>query len=274
MQRADPRSPGRAPPTASSTSRARRSSCRRSSTASTCATSPRGDAGEGRFVFAFYSDSGFPLQATMILEYKLPAATDQDVLGWAQRVPRARRAGVRRGLQRRAPGDHRAASRAAARGPATPTAARSTRCAPTRSTSATSASGSCASSTCRRPPACSSPAPLDLTPDRSFNGSDTLAAYINAQPGGDHRRDPRRAGGQFDGQPFQAGAVFNDLTTWFAPGVDRRGAPPLRAQHLQRLPLDAARPASAFLQIVPRFNRGDPGALSPFLRRHHGAPTR
>jgi hypothetical protein len=28
--------------------------------------------------------SGTPLQATIILEYKLPAATDQDVLGWAQ----------------------------------------------------------------------------------------------------------------------------------------------------------------------------------------------
>src|SRR5439155_352492 len=26
---------------------------------------------------------GFPLQATIILEYKLPATTEQDVLGWA-----------------------------------------------------------------------------------------------------------------------------------------------------------------------------------------------
>ena len=52
--------------------------CRRSSTASTCATSPPGDAGEGRFVFAFeapfYGYGTFPLQATLILEYKLPAS--------------------------------------------------------------------------------------------------------------------------------------------------------------------------------------------------------
>src|SRR5262249_26252239 len=45
-----------------------------------------GDAGEARFVFGFNSpfSSFFPLQATMILEYKLPAATDDDVLGSAQ----------------------------------------------------------------------------------------------------------------------------------------------------------------------------------------------
>lgn len=44
-----------------------------------------GDAGEGRFVFAFNdpSFSFFPLQATMIFEYKLPAKTDQDVRDWA-----------------------------------------------------------------------------------------------------------------------------------------------------------------------------------------------
>jgi hypothetical protein len=42
-----------------------------------------GDAGEGRFVFNF-TFFGFPLQANLILEYKLPAATDADVLAWAQ----------------------------------------------------------------------------------------------------------------------------------------------------------------------------------------------
>src|SRR5262249_38725348 len=43
----------------------------------------QGDAGEGRFVFGFLGQGGSPLQATIILEYKLPATTDQDVLSWA-----------------------------------------------------------------------------------------------------------------------------------------------------------------------------------------------
>jgi hypothetical protein len=42
-----------------------------------------GDAGEGRFVFAFVGPGNFPFQATLIMEYKLPAAIDQDVLDWA-----------------------------------------------------------------------------------------------------------------------------------------------------------------------------------------------
>src|SRR5262249_39858957 len=42
--------------------------------------------GEGRFVFAFHQPgSPFPLQATMIFEYKLPAATADDVTAWANR---------------------------------------------------------------------------------------------------------------------------------------------------------------------------------------------
>ena len=43
-----------------------------------------GSAGEGRFVFAVNDPDGFfPQQFTVILEYELPAATDQDVRDWA-----------------------------------------------------------------------------------------------------------------------------------------------------------------------------------------------
>src|SRR5262249_1829943 len=43
----------------------------------------QGDAGEGRFVFEIVEDD-FPVEATIIFEYKLPAANENEVLQWAQ----------------------------------------------------------------------------------------------------------------------------------------------------------------------------------------------
>src|SRR5262249_41526264 len=43
----------------------------------------QGDAGEGRFVFGF-TEEDFPVEATMILEYKLSARDANEVLGWAE----------------------------------------------------------------------------------------------------------------------------------------------------------------------------------------------
>ncbi|WP_437912500.1 LamG domain-containing protein [Sorangium sp. So ce302] len=42
-----------------------------------------GKAGEGRFVFGVTDSSGSPLQFTIILEYRLPATTEAEVLDWA-----------------------------------------------------------------------------------------------------------------------------------------------------------------------------------------------
>src|SRR5262249_13340175 len=61
--------------------------------------------------------------------------------------------------------------------------------------------------------------PLALTPDRSFNNTSTLASYINANQDA-IIAETHTVPALFNDQPFQAGAVFNDLTTWFAPGVD------------------------------------------------------
>src|SRR5262249_51208324 len=43
----------------------------------------KGQAGEGRFVFGVLDPFGFPQSFTVIVEYQLPAATQQDVLDWA-----------------------------------------------------------------------------------------------------------------------------------------------------------------------------------------------
>jgi hypothetical protein len=45
----------------------------------------KGHAGEGRFVFGVLDRDGFSQLFTLILEYRLPAASEADVLDWAQR---------------------------------------------------------------------------------------------------------------------------------------------------------------------------------------------
>jgi hypothetical protein len=62
------------------------------------------------------------------------------------------------------------------------------------------------------------PAALDLTPDFGFNDSPTLAAYIQANQS-QILAERHIVPDVLDGAPFKAGAVFNDLTTWTAPGV-------------------------------------------------------
>jgi hypothetical protein len=106
------------------------------------------------------------------------------------------------------------------------------------------------------------PVPLDLTPDLSFNNSPVLADYINANQAS-IIAETHTVPLQFEGAPFQAGAVFNDLSTWFAPGVDNS------ARHHFAINTcngchSSAETSVFFLQISPR----DPGTeafLSAFL---------
>ena len=220
-----------------------------------------GDAGEGRFVFAFYSDSGFPLSATMILEYKLPATTDEDVLGWAQAFHAlgALEFGDDYNAALQAITD-RFATRGTRPGHINGSAINSVRTNEIdfgdvflwqlREFDLSPATGLLV------------PVPLELTPDRSFDGTDTLASYINANQAailGDAHVVPT----VFDGQPFQAGAVFNDLTTWFAPGVD-----PEARHHFALNTCNGCHAQQetgvVFLQIEPR-TVGTRAGLSPFL---------
>ena len=178
------------------------------------------DAGEGRFVFAFELPAvagAPPPDATLIFEYKLPAQRELDVVAWAEafhalgRLPFGEAYNavlqsitdrfVRRGAR---PGHPNGSAINAVRTNEIPLGdnglwelrefhlARSGRL---------------------------EPAPLALTADLAFNQSAELASYINANQAqiiAEHHTVPA----VLDGQPFQAGAVFNDLTTWFAPGVD------------------------------------------------------
>ncbi len=179
-----------------------------------------GDAGEGRFVFSFVDpfDPFFSLQANLILEYKLPATTDKDVQDWAnsfhalgamafgESYNAALQTITERFAGRNARPDHPNGSAI--------NAVRSNEIDlgdngiwQMRSFGLSATSGQL------------EPVPLVLTPDRSFNNSSTLASYINANQDA-IIAEKHTVPALFNGVPFEAGAVFNDLSTWFAPGVN------------------------------------------------------
>ncbi|HSR95894.1 MAG TPA: LamG domain-containing protein, partial [Kofleriaceae bacterium] len=180
-----------------------------------------GDAGEGRFVFGFI-DPDFPdflLQATMIFEYKLPAATEADVLDWAasfhalgpQRFGESYNAALQqiteRFVRRGARPDH--VNGSALNAVRTNEVSFATAHNPVwqmRTFELSPSTGQLA------------PALLALTPDRSFNFTPTLASYFQANAAA-IIADQHVVPAMFAGQPFQAGAVFNDLSTWFMPGA-------------------------------------------------------
>jgi hypothetical protein len=221
-----------------------------------------GDAGEGRFVFAFVSPNGnSALSATMIFEYKLPAATDQDVRDWAQAFhalgARPFGEGYNAAL---AAITERFAGRGARPGAPNASAINAVR------TDEISFAGdgrwelrqfklSAASGLLE-------PAPVELTPDGGFNASATLAAYINANQAA-IITETHTVPSVFAQQPFQAGAIFNELDSWFAPGVD-----PSARHHFALNTCNGCHSTTetgtAFLQIAPR-SRGRTSALSPFL---------
>jgi hypothetical protein len=212
-----------------------------------------GDAGEGRFVFAFNLPGPVPgappPQATIIFEYKLPAARDLDVILWAEafhalgRLPFGEAYNavlqaiterfVRRGAR---PGHPNASAINAVRTNEIPFG--DNRLWELREFHLSAISGRL------------EPATLELTPDFGFNQSSALAAYINAnQPRIIAETQPMPD--ILDGQPFKAGAVFNDLRTWFAPGVD-----PEARHHFAINTCNGCHSAqetgTGFLHIVPR----------------------
>ncbi len=106
------------------------------------------------------------------------------------------------------------------------------------------------------------PATLFLTPDSSFDFSDRLARFINANEASilteTHVVPP-----SFDGAPFQAASVFNNFDFWDAPGINNP-----EARHKFSLNTcngcHGAETQTAFLQISPRA-AGQVSTLSGFL---------
>jgi hypothetical protein len=223
-----------------------------------------GDAGEGRFVFAFIGPDGvFPLQATLIFEFKLPAATAADAQNWANRwhalgaisVPSE---SYNAALQAITEGF---AARGARRGHPNGSAINAVR----TNEIAFSANGIWQMREFTLSPMTGllTPDTIKLTPDRSFNNTPTLAAFINANEAA-ILADAHTVPDQFQGMPFETGAVFNDLTTWFAPGINNNEARFHFAVNTCNGCHSAQETNTVFLQITPR-TPGTEAILSAFL---------
>jgi hypothetical protein len=108
-----------------------------------------------------------------------------------------------------------------------------------------------------------SPSTVKLTPDLGSNGTSTLAQFVNANAPAiiaDQHTVPE----QFNGAPFLGGSVFNDLIAWTAPGILDNEA----RHHLSLNTCNgchgSAETNTFFLHVAPRFP-GSQAVLSGFL---------
>ncbi len=106
------------------------------------------------------------------------------------------------------------------------------------------------------------------TPDLSFNNSATFASFVNQNanaiiaevPGADAHTVPLL----FDGQPFQAGSVFNNQIEWFGPGITNPDARFHASLNTCNGCHSRQTGTGGFTMITPR-TPGREAALSPFL---------
>ncbi|WP_437672156.1 LamG-like jellyroll fold domain-containing protein [Sorangium sp. So ce131] len=220
----------------------------------------QGHAGEGRFVFGVFSQ-GFPQQFTVILEYKLPASTEADVLQWAndwhalgslpfpsEQYNAALQAITTRFAGRSAaPGKPNGSSLGQLRtneiALAGPWELREFVLSPTTGFL--------------------QPATVKLTPDLSFDGTAELAAFVNANQAS-IIAEQHTVPDQLNGVPFLAGSSINNLTAWTAPGI-------LDNEARHKFSLNTCNgchgvdeTGTPFLHVNPR-NPGRESALSGFM---------
>ncbi len=219
------------------------------------------NAGEGRFVFAVLDPNGFfPMQFTLILEYKLPATTLNDVNAWANdwhalgamSFPSEEYNAALTALTERFVG------RGVAPGRPNGSAINSVR------TNEIALSFIWELREFRLDPGTGRlrASPIELTPDIGFNFGTVLGSFINANQTSIFA-ETHSVPLSFNGAPFSGGAVVNDLGTWFAPDVDPQ------ARHKFALNTcngchSSTETNTGFLHIAPRFPGSEAG-LSGFL---------
>jgi hypothetical protein len=223
----------------------------------------QGSAGEGRFVFAPQGPTSGNF--TVIVEFSLPAQTQQDVLDWANRwhalsshpFPSEEYNMALEAITMRfagrgaAPGNVNGSALAELR---TNEIALSNRW-ELRGFVLSPSTGFFDETTVKE------------TPDLSFNGTKTLADFVNQNAAAIKAVVPGAMAGTvpilFEGQNFLAGNNFNDLIRWNAPGItdpDARFSQSLNTCNGCHGP----ETNTTFLMITPRFS-GSEAVLSPFL---------
>lgn len=101
-----------------------------------------------------------------------------------------------------------------------------------------------------------------LTPNRSFEGTDALARFVNANEA-EILAGTNNVPVTFEGVPFRAGSITNNIDSWSAPGIVNP-----EARHLLSLNTcngcHGSETSTAFLQINNR-SAGQQAVLSGFL---------
>jgi hypothetical protein len=221
----------------------------------------RGKAGEGRMVYGVLDSGGNQMQFTAILEYLLPATSEEDVQAWTRSFhalqalpfPSEEYNAALQAITDRFTG--RDAIPGAPNGSAlidirTNEIALS-RIWELREFHLSPVTGFL------------DPAAVALTPDTQSNGTDRLARFINANEA-TILTETHEMPLSFEGAPFQAGATFNGgFDFWFAPGIVNP-----EARHKFSLNTcngcHGGETNTGFLHIFPR-DPGQPSQLSGFL---------
>ncbi|MEY4579966.1 MAG: hypothetical protein RL701_4669, partial [Pseudomonadota bacterium] len=219
-------------------------------------------AGEGRFVFGVLDPAGNPMEFTLIFEYALPANSEQDVRAWGdavhalQALPFPSEA-YNQALQA-------ITDRYAGRN-AVPDMPNGSALIDIRTNEIALSQGrewQLREFHISPTTGFLEPATLFQTPDFSFNNSALLGRFINANEA-TILTEKHEAPLLFEGAPFQAGAVFNNIDFWSAPGVTNP-----EARHKFSLNTcngcHGQETQTGFLHIQPRFP-GQISALSGFL---------
>lgn len=220
-----------------------------------------GNAGEGRFVFGVMGPFGNPEQFTVIVEYKLLAQTEQDVLDWANQwhalsthpFPSEAYNAALEALTLRFSGRNSGPGRVNgnALGQLRTNDFALVQHWELREFTLSEATGML------------EPATIKLTPDLSFNGSQALANYVNQNEAA-VISETHVVPGTFEEVPFATGSVFNDLIFWSAPGIFNN-----EARHKFSLNTcngcHGPESGTTFLMINPRFPGGGEAFLSGFL---------
>jgi len=181
----------------------------------------RGDAGEGRFLFAFDLPpvpGGPPPEATLIFEYKLPALRERDVERWAQAFHGLGALSFGEGYNQALQAITQRFVRRGAR-PLHPNGSAINAVRTNEIPLGDNGLWELRELRLSWLTGRLEPVALELTPDASFNQSDALAQFITANQAA-ILAERHTVPAVYQGQRFKAGAVFNDLGTWFAPGVD------------------------------------------------------
>jgi hypothetical protein len=219
-------------------------------------------AGEGRFVYGILDDSGASLLFSVILEYLMPAQTEADARDWAFAVHALRDAPF--------PGEsynqalQALTERYTARGVAanSPNGSALLRVRTNENALARDGRWEMREFQLSSETGLLTPAPLQQTPDVSFNGSSSLARFVEANQAS-ILAETHEVPAMLDDKPFEAGALINKLDYWKSTGISS-------AELRHKFSLNTCdgchggETATSFFHVFPR-SAGSQSQLSTFL---------